>query len=161
MAGGNKSRFGTETPQTKHRRMTRMHIPGLDENPEIMSGEDEEFETMSGGAEVGKLSFEDFGAVGGGKEYMQLGLQFLNAAKRGDAKKMKELLSRGLPVNLIDPDDRAAALHYIAAYDARPALRVVMKSDKLDYLVRDREGRLPSELAREFGHDVARARLLA
>jgi hypothetical protein len=90
----------------------------------------------------------------------QWGLMFLTAAKNGNAAKLEELLGQDPPVNIRDPIDHAAALHYIAAFDARPALRVVMKSDALDYLVRDREGRLPSELAREVGNDDAMARLL-
>jgi hypothetical protein len=91
---------------------------------------------------------------------MDLGLQFLSAAKTGDADKLKKLLGKNAPVNLVDPVDRATALHYIAAYDARPALRVVLKCAQLDYLVLDRDGKFPSELAREIGHDDAMARLL-
>jgi hypothetical protein len=89
-----------------------------------------------------------------------LGLQFLRAAKTGDADKLKNLLRKGAPVNLVDPVNRAAALHYIAAYDARPALRVVLKCAELDYLVLDRDGKFPSELAREVGNDEGMARLL-
>jgi hypothetical protein len=98
--------------------------------------------------------------VGGGNPHMKFGWQVLDAAKNGDARTMKELLGPNLPVNVIDPDDRATALHYIATFGARPALRVIVKSRNLDYLLRDGEGRLPSELAREFGHDDAMARLL-
>jgi hypothetical protein len=47
-----------------------------------------------------------------------------------------------------------------AAYGARPALRVLLNSGGCDFLVRDWEGRLPSEIAREYGHDRAIARLL-
>jgi ankyrin repeat protein len=86
--------------------------------------------------------------------------EFLDAAKDGDAGRLRDLLSRGAPVNAIDPVDRATALHYIAAYRARPALRVVLGSGKCDFLIRDWEGRLPSEIAREVGHDRAMARLL-
>jgi ankyrin repeat protein len=92
---------------------------------------------------------------------MRLGREFLKAAKRGDARKIAQLLEQDAPVNFVDSLDLATALHYIAAYRARPALRVLIKSDKLDFLVRDWEGRLPSEIAREYGHDDAMARLLA
>ncbi len=94
------------------------------------------------------------------RQTMDIALQFLDAAKNGDALELRELLKKDAPVNCVDPVDRAAALHYVAAYDARPALRVILKSGKLDHLVRDRDGRLPSELAREFGRDDAMARLL-
>ncbi len=149
MARWNKSRLGLDRPQTEHRRMTRMRFPGLDENPETMSGdgEDDEFD-------------DGHGFTGAGNPHMKFGWRFLDAAKNGDARTMKELLDPNLPVNVIDPDDRATALHYIATFGARPALRVIVKSRNLDYLLRDGEGRLPSELAREFGHDDAMARLL-
>jgi hypothetical protein len=47
-----------------------------------------------------------------------------------------------------------------AAYGARPALRVLLNSGGCDFLVRDWEGRLPSEIAREYGRDREMARRL-
>jgi ankyrin repeat protein len=94
------------------------------------------------------------------RKIMEIGLQFLEAAKDGDAPELEQLLEEQAPVNFIDPVDHATALHYIAAYAARPALRVVLSSGKCDHLIRDAEGRLPSEIAREYGHDRAMARLL-
>jgi ankyrin repeat protein len=96
----------------------------------------------------------------GNEKYMELGLAFLRAGKTCDPVSIQQLLDQDAPVNLVDPVDHATALHYIAAYDARPALRVLLKSGKCDFLIRDRNGRLPSELAREFGRDDAMARLL-
>ena len=90
----------------------------------------------------------------------QLGLEFVEAARECHAAKLQRLLDQNAPVNFIDPVDHAAALHYIAAYRARPALRVILKSGKCDFLIRDGQGRLPSQLAREYGHDDAMARLL-
>lgn len=89
-----------------------------------------------------------------------LGAALLNAAKQGDAAGLDVLIRQGAPVNVVDAVDRATALHYVAAYDARPALRVLLKSGQCDFLVRDWEGRLPSEIAREYGLDRAMARLL-
>jgi ankyrin repeat protein len=93
-------------------------------------------------------------------KYRRDGKELLKAAKRGDAANLQRLIDQGAPVNFTDQTDHAAALHYIAAHDARPALRVVLGSGKCDFLIRDREGRLPSEIAREYGHDRAMARLL-
>jgi ankyrin repeat protein len=89
-----------------------------------------------------------------------IGAEFVEAARECHAAKLQRLIDRNAPVNFIDPHDRATALHYIAAYRARPALRVILKSGKCDFLIRDGQGRLPSQLAREFGHDDAMARLL-
>jgi ankyrin repeat protein len=94
------------------------------------------------------------------KAGIEIGLQLLAAAKDGDAEELDRLIREGAPVNFVDPVDHATALHYIAAYDARPALRVILKSGKCDFLVRDWEGRLPSEIAREYGQNSAMARLL-
>src|SRR6266851_10263680 len=68
------------------------------------------------------------------KKYMEAGVEFVKAAKRGDADKLRRLLDQDAPVNFCDPVDHATALHYIAAYDARPALRVLLKTGKCDFL---------------------------
>src|SRR5262249_15541625 len=87
------------------------------------------------------------------EHYKQAGLAFLKAAKKGDAEKLQRLIDQNAPVNFVDDRDHATALHYIAAYAARPALRVLLRSGKCDFLIQDRNGRLPSELAREYGDD--------
>ena len=86
--------------------------------------------------------------------------EFLRAAEHGDDETITRLIAQDVPVNMKERLTGAAALHYIAAHDARPALRAIMKSDKLDYLIRDRQGRLPSELAFVDGDDPAMAKLL-
>jgi ankyrin repeat protein len=91
---------------------------------------------------------------------MELGLEFVEAARECNAAELQRLIDQNAPVNFIDPVDHATALHYIAAYRARPALRVILKSGRCDFLLRDGQGRLPSQLAREYGHDDAMARLL-
>jgi ankyrin repeat protein len=96
----------------------------------------------------------------GQSEYLELGLELVEAARECNATKLQRLIDRNAPVNFIDPHDHATALHYIAAYRARPALRVILKTGKCDFLIRDGQGRLPSQLAREYGHDDAMARLL-
>jgi ankyrin repeat protein len=91
---------------------------------------------------------------------LRLGSEFVEAAKECHATKLQLLIDRNAPVNHRDLVDHATALHYVAAYRARPALRVILKSGKCDFLVRDGQGRLPSQLARELGRDAAMARLL-
>jgi hypothetical protein len=85
---------------------------------------------------------------------------FLQAARECDDRKLQLLLDQDTRTDYRDPWDNATALHYIAAYRARPALRVLLKCGKCDFLIRDGQGRLPSQLAREFGRDDAMARLL-
>ena len=92
-----------------------------------------------------------------GKEKDQLqneqGLAFLAAAKKGDAAELRLLLNNGAPANFVDPVDHATALHYAAAYAARPALGVILSNGRCDsFSATGREG-CPLEIAREYGRD--------
>jgi ankyrin repeat protein len=90
----------------------------------------------------------------------QLVDEFLDSAENGDEERLAKLIAQGVPVNYKRKSTGATALHYIAAYDARPAFRVLIKSKDVDYLARDKQGRLASELAFVGGCDTAMARLL-
>lgn len=89
-----------------------------------------------------------------------LGAEFLKTAERGNPGKLKVFLDGGFPVNYQDPTDGATALHILAAGGARKALRVILKSNKLDFCLRDKKERLVSEMAYLYGRDVAMSRLL-
>jgi ankyrin repeat protein len=97
---------------------------------------------------------------GGARDRVQQGLALLKAAKDCDPDALQKLLDARAPIDFTDPVDHATALHYTVAYASRPALRVLLRSARCNFLMRDREGRLPSQLAREFGQDRAMARLL-
>jgi len=96
--------------------------------------------------------------------------QFIEAAYRGAVNRMNDLIFNDQPhqeescsnvdVNAVDPRTGATTLHYVAAHGARPALRLLIRSRKCDFLIRDKRGRLASELAGIYGHDPAVARLL-
>jgi hypothetical protein len=91
---------------------------------------------------------------------LALGSEFLHAAERGDASRLRTFLEEGFPVTFQDPETGETALHIAAACRARGALRVLLQSPDCDYLLRDRNGRLPSEMAYLHGEDPAAARLL-
>src|SRR4051794_15267175 len=101
-----------------------------------------------------ELNFEELEAE------MMLGLEFLKAAQSGSARRLQDLFGKSAPVNFTDPTTGATALHYVAAYAARPAFRVLLKTGQCDFLIRDRKGRLASELAGVYGHDLPMERLL-
>ena len=65
------------------------------------------------------------------REQKKLGKSFVQAAKECNAFKLQKLLDRNAPVNATDFPDRATALHYVAAYRARPALRVLLKKRQM------------------------------
>lgn len=90
------------------------------------------------------------------------GEAFLAAAKLGDRRAIARLRPiQKYVAQITDPRTGANALHYIASGGARPALRALLKNGEWDYLVRDREGRLASEIADAYGNDPAMARLLS
>ena len=91
---------------------------------------------------------------------VDLGERFLAAAEDADPERLEALVRQGAPVNYHDPWDGATALHYVAAQGARPAFRVLLKTGKCDFLARDDEGRLVSEMAGAYGRDLVMERLL-
>jgi hypothetical protein len=89
-----------------------------------------------------------------------LGREFLHVARRGNLRMLSGFIEEGFPVNWQDNRNGQAALHVAAAAKARKALLVLSESSRCDFLLRDKEGRLASELAFLFGDDPAAARLL-
>jgi ankyrin repeat protein len=95
------------------------------------------------------------------EQMLALGAAFLRAAERGDAARLRTFLEEGFPVTFRDPETGETAFHIAAACRARDALRVLLQSPDCDFLLRDEQGRLPSEMAYIYGEDPAAARLLA
>lgn len=84
----------------------------------------------------------------------------LQIARRGNPHKLKIFVEEDFSLIFQHPETGASVLHILAAGGARKALRVILKSDKLDFLLRDKKGRLSSEMAYLYGRDVALSRLL-
>lgn len=84
----------------------------------------------------------------------------LRAARGGDDGAVRGFIRKGVDVNLCDVRTGATALHNAAAVGARAVLRVLLETDQCDFLIRDRQGRLASELAAVHGRDPAMAKLL-
>jgi uncharacterized protein len=91
---------------------------------------------------------------------VRLGREFLKAAERGDALAVGAFLEEGFPANWQDSRTKETALHVAAASRARDVLRILLNADQSDYLLRDKGGRLASDLAFLNGRDSAAARLL-
>lgn len=92
----------------------------------------------------------------------KLGRIFLDAAERGHAARIAAFMKARFPATYEDPESGETALHIIAANGARKSLRAMLSSPgRVGYLHRDKQGRLPSELAYLYGDDPAMARLLA
>ncbi len=93
------------------------------------------------------------------KLMLRLGEGFLEAAERGNTDALQIFIEEGFPVTWQDPENGSTALHIAAACQARGVLRVLLKNDDMDFLLRDHKGRLASEMAYLYGDDVAVARL--
>jgi hypothetical protein len=96
----------------------------------------------------------------GDRTMNNLGREFLQAAKRGNAPMVGAYIEEGFPPNFQDRLTLETALHISAATRARRVLRVLLDCGLCNFLLRDKGGRLASELAYLFGHDPAAARLL-
>jgi ankyrin repeat protein len=94
------------------------------------------------------------------EQMIGLGQAFLRAAERGDAARIAAYLASGFPADYQDPATGETALHIAAGVRARDVLRVLLSATENDFLIRDNQGRLPSEIAYCFGDDPAAARLL-
>jgi ankyrin repeat protein len=91
---------------------------------------------------------------------VSLGERFLAAAEDADPERLEALAGQGAPVNYPDPRNGLTALHYVAAQGARRAFRALLRIGGLDFLARDYRGRLASEMAGAYGHNLAMERLL-
>jgi len=87
------------------------------------------------------------------------GKRLVECVKSGDALAAKLLLDHGANINSQD-EHKMTALHYAAAYDARPCIRLLTSFIECSYLLQDYKGRYASELAYEWGKDHAVGLLL-
>lgn len=84
---------------------------------------------------------------------------FIGCARKGDAYGVQCAIEEGVDINYQDSSGMTA-LHYAAMNNARPCVRVLVKSGKCDYLIRDNQGRYASQLALVWGKDIGVATLL-
>lgn len=88
-----------------------------------------------------------------------LEIKLITAARRCDANAIKAWLDAGADINYQD-DEGMSALHYAAAYRARPCLRVLLKDGRANYLLKNNNGHYASDLAIIWGRDYAVSTLL-
>ncbi len=78
-----------------------------------------------------------------------LGKQLIQASEDLDVYLVRELLSQGAPVNYPDPNSGATAFHYAAAHGDWGSLHIMLETGECNLLLRDKRGRLASQLAAE------------
>lgn len=87
------------------------------------------------------------------------GQRLIDCVKNGDAPAAKLLLDHGANINTQD-EHKMTALHYAAAYGARPCIRLLTSFNECSYLLKDYKDRYASDLAYECGKDYAVGLLL-
>jgi hypothetical protein len=81
------------------------------------------------------------------EEYNESGKKFLDAMRRADKKAVIEYLDTGGDVNFVDPATGVAAIHIAAHGITGNLLSWLATREDLDYLLRNKEGYLASEIA--------------
>lgn len=82
-------------------------------------------------------------------------------AEQGNLGRLQERLEAGQSLFVVDPRTGDTPLHAAASAAARGSILLMAILPGCDFLARDGEGRLPSELALEFGDDPVLARYLS
>ncbi|HXW21980.1 MAG TPA: hypothetical protein VEK14_03660 [Rhodomicrobium sp.] len=90
----------------------------------------------------------------------RLGRDWIESARRGNVAAVRALLEEGFPITYHDRLTGETALHAAAGSQARPVVRLLLPIWP-DFLIRDGQGRLASEVAYLYGQDPALSRLLA
>lgn len=93
------------------------------------------------------------------RKLFELNMEFLEAADWGDTVLGQALIDAGIDVNFRHPRRGKNALH-IAAAQSRGFTRFLVNTGKCDYLLEDKQGRRPHDLASTFSGDRGLARLL-
>lgn len=83
------------------------------------------------------------------------------AIEAGDGERLLRIIAEGGDVNARSSMTKASLLHLAAANSARKCLAVLARTRKCDYLVRDDNGCLPSEIAIIHSGDIKVGTFLA
>lgn len=83
------------------------------------------------------------------------------AIEAGDGERLLRIIAEGGDVNARGSTTKASLLHLAAANSAHKCLAVLARTRQCDYLVRDNNGYLPSEIAIIHSGDIRAGTFLA
>ena len=89
------------------------------------------------------------------------GLDLIGAVKNSNLNGVIGLIDAQANVNVRDQLMGATALHYAAAYSFHSALVALIRCGRCDYLIRDKKGMYPSEVADVIAKDPRAANVLS
>lgn len=84
------------------------------------------------------------------KKLLCLGIEFVRAAQCDNIWQIQEFVENDFPINFQHPRTYHTALHAALAHSSRNSIDYLNSIEKVDYLLADRHGRLPLDLAYEF-----------
>ncbi len=84
------------------------------------------------------------------EEQRRLGIHLTSHAFNLREGKVRELIEQGAPINFIDEQSGATAIHFLAGYSREETVDFLINTGKCDLLIRDKMGRLPSARAAEI-----------
>ena len=79
--------------------------------------------------------------------------EFLFAARTGDSALGSECISKGVDINVRDPEYGASAMHFAAAASARPFLARLIRHPDVDFLAKDSDGLTVCDIAHVHAND--------
>lgn len=136
------------------------------ENRVAETSEGSEFRFYGSASKKDEIIEHDISRRAEQKEHMtqdELGKKLLEAADFGGTdEELFALIDQGADINYVDPQSKTTVLHQAAACAARYLVEQLIEryGDRLNFLAKNREGRLPSTLAVEVGEAPDLAELL-
>lgn len=88
------------------------------------------------------------------------GRMLVSAASTGAWQDVEGFLNENGDINFAHEETGFTALHYAASREIRALLRILIRHKELNYLARDKKGRLPSTLAFEIAGNALMGRFL-
>jgi hypothetical protein len=104
---------------------------------------------------------KDLPRLGSTPDMLPLLEDYYKVLDTGDYDLLENLFEKGFPINFVSPYTGAPTLHALAATCSRMALKVLHAQPGVDYLLRDRSGRLASECAFLFSGDPELAQIIS
>lgn len=87
------------------------------------------------------------------RKLVQIGVNFVDATFNADTKRFREIVSSGFNVNFIHPIKGYAAIHCIAHGRSRILIHAFLKAKNIDFLLKAKNGEVPSQIARRASGD--------
>lgn len=90
----------------------------------------------------------------------EVGMRLIDAARDGNVSVVGQIATSSHSINFHDPKTGRAAIHEIADSGSRRLLKAFLKADGINYLAKDNNGQLASDIAQVGNRDRVIQRFL-